>query len=75
MRFLRVVVGFHLTDGKRSEDVKEDVTRIKDDRIEWRECMERMEGEHIPKVIFLYNLADKIDQGRSRKIWKDQGSM
>jgi hypothetical protein len=49
--------------------VTDTTTRIKGDETKWWEYAKIMEDKRIQKILFKYNLSDKI---RPQKRWKDQ---
>lgn len=78
MRFLRRAAGYTKMDRKRNIEIRqelevEDVNEmIREYRRKWREHVERMEDDRIPKRIWNYKAKGRRTAGRPRKRWADQ---
>lgn len=78
MRFLRRAAGYTRMDRKRNTEIRqelgvEDVNEmIREYRRKWREHVERMEDDRIPKRIWKYKAKGRRATGRPRKRWADQ---
>lgn len=78
MRFLRSTAGYSLRDRKRNEDIREELKifnitdKIKDYRQQWKEHLERMEHDRLPKIYYRYRAKGRRSLGRPKKRWKEQ---
>ena len=75
MRFLRSVAGCKLLDKRKSEDIRNELNifklmdKIEQYRNDWREHVQRMKEERIPKIILDYKPKGKRNVGRPKKRW------
>jgi hypothetical protein len=77
MRFLRRTAGYTRWGHKRNEDI---LTELQMSRIteficqyrkNWKEHVDRMSSDRIPKMILKYQPEEKRNLGRPLKRWKD----
>jgi hypothetical protein len=77
MRFLRRTAGYTRWDHKRNEDsltelqISQITEFICQYRKNWKEHVDRMGSDRIPKMILKYQPTGKRNLGRSLKRWKD----
>jgi hypothetical protein len=76
MRFLRRIAGYTRWDHKRNDILTElqmsQITEfIYQYRKNWKEHVDRMSSDRIPKMILKYQPKGKRNLGRPLKIWKD----
>jgi hypothetical protein len=77
MRFLRRTAGYTHWDHKRNEDILTELQMsqvtefIYQYRKNWKEHVERMSSDTIPKMILKYQPRGKRNLGRPLKRWKD----
>jgi hypothetical protein len=77
MRFLRRTAGYSRWDHKRNEDILTElqISQITEFicqyRRNWKERVDRMSSDRIPKIILKYQPKGKRNLGRPLKIWKD----
>jgi hypothetical protein len=77
MRFLRRTAGYTCWDHKRNEDILTElqISQITEFiyqyRKNWREHVDRMSSDRIPKNILNYQRKGKRNVGRPLKTWKD----
>lgn len=78
MRFLRSVAGYTLLDKKRSDDIRRElnifklIDRIKQYRNDWKQHIQRMTGDRIPKLMMNYNPKGRRSVGRPKARWAQQ---
>ena len=79
MRFLRRLQGVSLRDRVRSADIRNElglersiVEEIVQYQNNWKEHVNRMSSDRLPKQALFYNPKGKRDIGRPRTRWKDQ---
>ena len=76
MKFLRSVKRCSRLDRIRNENIREELKiynlneRIEENREKWKEHLNRMENERIPKIIRGYRPKGKRSLGRPRKRWE-----
>jgi hypothetical protein len=77
MRFLRRTAGYTRWDHKRNEDILTELQMpqitefICQYRKNWKEHVDRMISDMIPKMILKYQPKGKRNLGRPLKRWKD----
>jgi hypothetical protein len=77
MRFLRRTAGYTRWDHKRNEDILTELQMsqitefIYQYRNNWKERVDRMSSDRIPKMILKYQPKGKRNFGRPLKRWKD----
>lgn len=80
MRFLRSVKGCRIIDKIRNEDIRRELNSkplldaVTDYRIQWKEHVERMDEERIPRAALNYRPKGRRDRGRPRKRWIEAGT-
>lgn len=73
MRFLRSIAGYTLLDKKRNEDIRLElnifnlIEKLTEYRNKWKQHVERMTQDRIPKLIFDYRPTGKRNIGRPGK--------
>lgn len=78
MKFLRSVAGYTLFDRKRSEDIRRELSIfklidiIKQYRNDWKQHIQRMEADRIPKLMMNYNPIGRRNVGRPKTRWAQQ---
>jgi hypothetical protein len=72
------VSGYRLIAHRRNEDITEALqiiyinSRIKDYQIKWRQHLERMGQNRIPKLLLNYKPRGRRNQGRPCRRWREQ---
>ena len=78
MRFLRTIQGVTRKDRLKNETIRNNVgiynlnEKIKEYRKEWKEHIERMGDERIPKQVLRYIPKGRRNVGRPKRRWLDQ---
>ena len=78
MKFLRNAAGYTLMDKRRSEDIRQElnifklIDKIAQYRNNWRDHVDRMTEDRIPKIIMNYKPKGKRNIGRPLKRWSQQ---
>ena len=78
MRFLRKVQGVTLLDRNRSEDIRNNLSQkplydiIKDRKTNWKNHLQRMDYERLPRKVLSYKAKGKRPIGRPMKRWSDK---
>jgi hypothetical protein len=77
MRFLCRTAGYTRWDHKRNEDILTELRMsqitefIYQYRKNWKERVDRMRSDRIPKIILKYQPKGKLNLGRPLSRWKD----
>jgi hypothetical protein len=77
MYLLRRTAGYTRWDHKRNEDILTELQILQiteficQYRKNWKEHVDRMSSDRIPKMILKYQLREKINFGRPLNRWKD----
>jgi hypothetical protein len=77
MRFLRSTAGYTRWDHKRNEDILTELQMsqitefIYQYRKDWKELVDRISCDRIPKMVLKYQPKGKRNLGRPLKRWKD----
>ena len=78
MKFLRAAAGYMMEDRRRNTEIREELnvkdvnTTIRNYRQQWKDHLQRMSHERIPKIIHRYRPRGYRDVGRPRTRWNDQ---
>lgn len=78
MRFLRSVAGYSLLDKIRSDDIRSElrifklIDRITKYRSDWKQHVDRMKEDRIPKLMMSYNPRGRRSVGRPKTRWAQQ---
>jgi hypothetical protein len=78
MCFLRPLLGFTWLDHQRNADVREKLQvlnigeEIKEYQEHWKDHLQRMDRNRLPKLAFRYQPRGRRDLGRLKRQWKDQ---
>ena len=80
MKFLRYVKNYTLEDQIRNSEIRDELgiyelnDRIKSNKLQWKEHVDRMQDNRIPKITKNYRAVGKRNPGRPKKRWNEIGT-
>jgi hypothetical protein len=79
--FLRPLSGFTRLDHQRNANIREKrqvlniVEEVQKYQPNWKDHLQRMDRNRLPKLAFRYQRRGRRDLGRPKRRWKDQGHL